>query len=195
MNAQRLLTIILLSAGIFIGAVHVTTAQAESARAPGCSIQFIYGHEMCYAPANVDQAERQVPFAVRPSSVMKERLHLSLAQVIVWIDPQGSKQIRYIYGALIPGGDYGRSHAQPKAVVVGEARGRVQPQPVLTRLYRGVSMTLSQAAVHPFRWYGPWYLQANFPHRQVTLSITANVERRTLMDLAWHILADGSSGK
>jgi hypothetical protein len=161
----------------------------RSTRPVACSVQYIYGNATCYAPRDVAKAERQARFAVRPSDVVYRILHLRLAQVGVWNNPPDLR-IEYIFGTLVPGGDYGRAPAQPKLVVVREDRGRtiIRPSKYLQRV-DGMAMEISPAALdHPYRAYGPWALSANFPHRNVTLSIVANINQTTLKRLALGIL-------
>jgi hypothetical protein len=166
-----------------------TFAQLAATRPVVCSVQYIYGYATCYVPRDVAKAERQVPFARRPSAVVYRILHLRLAQVGVWTNPPDLR-IEYIFGTLVPGGDYGRAPAQPKSVVVREDRGRaiIRPSKYLQRV-DGMAMEISPAALnHPYRTYGPWALSANFPHRNVTLSIIANISQTSLKRLALGIL-------
>jgi hypothetical protein len=178
--------------GLVPGALLLPTsafAQSVAPRPVACSVQYIYGHATCYAPAEVATAERQVPFAVRPSAMVHRTIHLRLAQVGVWRNPPVLR-IEYIFGTLVPGGDYGRVSAQPRSVVVREDRGRtvIRPSKYVQRV-SGMTMEISPAALdHPYRWYGPWFLTANFPHRNVTLSIIANTDQATLKRLALSIL-------
>ncbi len=166
-------------------------AFAQSA-APGpvaCSVQYINGHANCYAPRDVATVEQQVQFAVRPSAGAYHILHLRLAQVGIWKNPPGLR-IEYIFGSLVPGGDYGRAPAQPKSAVVREDRGRtiIRPSKYVQRV-GGMVMEVSPAVLdHPYRAYGPWFLSANFPHRNVTLRIIANINQSTLKRLALSIL-------
>jgi hypothetical protein len=173
-----------------------TFAQLAATRPVVCSVQYIYGYATCYVPRDVAKAERQVAFARRPSAVVYRILHLRLAQVGVRLAQVGDGtnppdlRIEYIFGTLVPGGDYGRAPAQPKSVVVREDRGRaiIRPSKYLQRV-DGMAMEISPAALnHPYRTYGPWFLSANFPHRNVTLSIIANISQTSLKRLALGIL-------
>jgi hypothetical protein len=188
---MRFFAVALMAASLALGLAQPAGAQSGAA---ACSIQVTFGTATCYAPAQVAQAERQVPFAVRPSAAVARTMHMSLSQVMVWTTPapQSRKSITYIYGVLVPGGDYGRTPAQPKSIVIREDRGRANLQAQYLQRFHGVAMEVSQAALnHPYRTYGPWYLNANFPQRNLTLSITANLDQATLKQLAYRILQAG----
>lgn len=44
------------------------------------------------------------------------------------------------------------------------------------------------APAHASLWYGPWYLRANVPRQNVSLSIVANSDQGALRTLAYVIL-------
>lgn len=63
----------------------------------------------------------------------------------------GALLLEYTFGKLVPGGDYGRAPAEPKAVVVREDRGRtvIRPSKYVQQV-GGIRMEISPAALnHP----------------------------------------------
>lgn len=199
---MRILIAALMAVSVSAGIVQSAGTQpAVAAQHPACAIQYTGGaRATCYYPTQVAQAERQAPFGIRPSTAARQVMNLGLAQVIVTQTCDNcasngwqTSGIEYLYGALPRGGDYGRVQAQPKSVLIMEGLGRSRNFPAkYVQHFRGMTMEISQAVMdHPYRWYGPWYLNANFPHRNLSLAIVANTDQGTLKRLAYTILRAG----
>jgi hypothetical protein len=187
----------------FITTAFATTILAIGVAGPGhvqaagtapCAIQYINGSQTCYAPAQLVQAERRAPVAIRPSAAVARILRLDLAQVIDYQPYGGSRSnasISYLYGVLRS--DYGRAPGNPTSMVISEYAKRYTTfVPKYTRIVGGARFELSQAALdHPYRSYGPWYLVGNFAHRNASFTITANVPQGRLMQLASTLRQEG----
>lgn len=188
----------LLIAGFLMGIAAAGALPVHAQSAPShrvsCVIPWVVGKHLCYDPAGVAVAERQAPFAVRPSAAVAATMHVSLSQVGINEACQYCAngklhvtEIEYLYGKLT--GDYGRTPPNPKSVRLIEGVGRSTHFEVrYVQQYRGMTMEISQAALdHPYRWYGPWVVSTNFVHHDLTLMIVANADQRTLEQLAYRI--------
>jgi hypothetical protein len=194
----RLLLTTLLAAMLAIGLTGPGRVQAAGSHAPAstapCAIHYINGSQICYAPAQLIQAERQAPIAIRPSAAVTRLLRLTLAQIINYQPYSGTRSrssISYLYGALRS--DYGRAPGNPRSMIITEYPTRYTTfVPRYTRIVGSARFEISQAALdHPYHPWGPWYVVGNFAHHIGSFTITANVPQGKLLELAGTLRRQG----
>jgi hypothetical protein len=178
---------------IAVGGIALSGGTVASARGSVCSIPNPTGQERCYLPSQVARADQLFPHSVDPSQAVYRATQLGLARVVVTGNPPAKHQafqpiaIQYIYGTMNSRSI--RPIGSPKFVVVWEYPGKA-PRFVQKYYRNGLEIT---PAIRQNRQpaFGPWFVRANFPHRNLYLVIAANYNQGILTGLANAILRAG----
>ncbi len=142
--------------------------------------------DQCLAPVHIARAEREMPVAaIRPVGPVKRLTGLRLRELEVR-EPGRPLEIRYLFGRIATGrqGIPDPSSHTSKYVIVGELTGHSQLK--TPRLFR-YPAALGGTAY--------WQWDGNFPCRNLTLEITANIRGRVVERIGLTMLHSDHCGK
>ncbi len=204
LSVLLVLALLAISAPGASGAVPAARAAHGKRTSSACAplIHVGGGHETCYLPARIGEAEAQLVVPpVNPSPAIRALTGLSLDQIVRYrltTPPGAPGSLLYIYGTLPPIGDrafFGSApfpppRAHPRYMIVEEAPG---VEPALHGLFLGRPIQFGPDGKTPTS-YGAWHLYANFPHRDLQLTIVSDATRALTRRVGRAIIATDERG-